>query len=188
MAVPERSPPPPSGTTNVSRSGRSSSISSATVPAPAMTSRWLYAEHECRARAANVIGDRRFGRVVRGRGDDLGAQPSERDALCIRRGLRQMDARLQPQVARRCGDRESVIARRGRGDIDNRRPFILQASKRVGRAADLERSRRLDDFEFQPDLSARDIRQPRRQYERRPPREAVDTPGRGADVVQGRRD
>ncbi len=52
MAVPESSPPPPSGTTNVSRSGRSSSISSATVPAPAITSRWLYAD-------TNVAPDRR---------------------------------------------------------------------------------------------------------------------------------
>ena len=41
IAVPDSSPPPPSGTMNVSSSGWSAIISSAAVPAPAITSESL---------------------------------------------------------------------------------------------------------------------------------------------------
>ena len=127
IAVPDSSPPPPSGTTNVSRSGCSSSISSATVPAPAMTSRWLYAETNVVPVRANVVLRGRFGLVVRGRVDDLGAQPRRALTLGLRRGRRQMDAHADAEAARRGRERQSVIAGRRRGHDRRSTAGLLQA-------------------------------------------------------------
>ena len=154
---PDISPPPPIGTTIVSRSGASSSISSATVPAPAMICGSSNGVDEDIA-----LFERQLARLGEGVVDnaavenDLRAVAGGLGHLHRRRRLRHDDHRRNAEPLGVIGDRLRVIAGRCRDHAA--RPLLRrQLQQFVERAALLVGGGELQILELQPDLRADDF-------------------------------
>ena len=112
-AIPEMSPPPPTGITSMSTCGASSSSSRATVPAPAMIAASSYGrdEHQSFVVLERVRLRRRLLEVLAFE-NDLRAEHRGAVHLDLRRPHRHHDRRRDVQQGRLVGERLRVVARR----------------------------------------------------------------------------
>ena len=130
IAMPDARPPPPTGTTTVpGPSGSCSTSSSPSVPCPAIDPRILECVHERRTRLALErpgSGERLV--VILPRELDPRAVAPRRLDLRHRRALGDDDRRGDARLARRPGDRLTVVAR-ARGD-DPCPPLVVRRAAR----------------------------------------------------------
>ena len=152
--MPVASPPPPTGITTVSRSGRSSRISSPIVPLPAITASSATGCTNIPSSALDPAGHDRLPPIVVRQLDHLPTEPLDRRELGLRRVLGHRDRRRQPELARDPGHPLSHVP--GAGGQQAARSLLGRGgADRVGGAADLERVDRLQRLELAVDLGRR---------------------------------
>ncbi len=136
------------------------------------------------ALAGHGAGDLDHRLVLRRADDaDLGPQIADRLHLVVRHQPRQADGRGHAKGPGGMRHRAAMIAGRSGNDTPRQR-IGRQRQDGIGRAAQLEGTRRLAVFAFQPDRLPQPFRQrlvpDQRGFDHMP----ADAPGRGADIVQ----
>ena len=177
-AMPASNPPPPTGTKMAPRSpGRCRTISSPTVPCPAITSGSSNGWMNVAPVAIRFLAGKRVGFGVRVAGQfDVGAAAAHRIHLDVRRRPRHDDAGAHAEVLR--GHRDALRVVAGAGRDHAAAPFGLrEAGHAVVGAANLEAEDRLEVFALEEHGDAEAGRQPRRGVERRLARDVVDAAG-----------
>ena len=169
VAMPPISPPPPIGTTSTSSSGAASSISSASVPWPAITAGVVERMDEGQALALPRAPRRAAPPPRRPRPRSTTRAPNRRVFSTFTNGVwqRHHDRRRDAEAPGVIGHALRVVAGRHR-DHAGGRLLRRQLRQPVQRAALLERGGVLQVLELQPELGAGDLRErARRQAGRR---------------------
>ena len=183
---PASRPPPPSGATIASTSGRSSRISSPTVPLPAMNRSSSNGWTKWPVMRVGAVRFDRAPALVVGGADDRRAEPLDRADLRLGRGVHHHDRAARADLARRERHALRGVAGADGPDAVARAASGGQLPDDVVGAADLERPDRLQQLRASGTAPASARRQPSSRHERRADRRAVDGGGRVAD--RGERD
>ena len=155
------------------------------MPAPAITSGWLYGGDEravARCRRRERAGLRLV--VIDAVGDNRDAVATEPIDLGTWGLARYVDGQASAEFAGDARQRHAMIAGRGRDDRGEGRLALSEGEQRVAGSAPLERSGALQCLELEPDVTTRGIGQAVGMDQRRASDVRRDTAGSRLDVSE----